>query len=617
MAKDKTLEVILEIRDKFSKVLDKFESQSKSSVGKVSSVVTAASTAFMALTKGIELAGRAFRGIVSIGQRVASEFMATAESLDRIVKVSQRIGLVPQALRELRFAAQQSGVDARTLDMALQRMTRRIGELAKMGRGEAKPALEALGLTVRDFIGLRPDEQFEKVADALASVEDRSERLSLAFKFFDSEGTAVLQMMQRGSAGVRDLREEYRRLAGVFTEEDFGRVTEFNDALNKIATAFRSIKERIVVETAPALSDFAGKFTDFILAAKNNFTAALDVLFRGSVDLFAAIGVSTGEIFMAGMVRGLKAAAPSLAKAFFDIYASIMQLVANAGIPGISGAAGKAAKGLPLLGQAAAAYLDASIAPTMAGDKSVFIATERGLIRVKNALVSLGAEFDAFSRKYSKPAFIGPFQLYGPSMPEYAGPPAPGGDVAGEPSSGGTGGTGQAKMVNAYRQTSSILKDISQGAASTMASVFNVSFFDPMTKRFRELQDFGMSAIQSLLSGLGNLMSQLGFRILSSAFSSALFGPTHGQTEWANTQKTRGSLGLPTSGYTGGGPSYFVNPGGGSMGGGPPVVVNYTINAADARGVKRAMEQERSRIINLARSDGGVRSAIKNAAMGR
>jgi hypothetical protein len=44
------------------------------------------------------------------------------------------------ALQELRFAAKASGIEHQTLDMALQRFTRRAAEAAQ-GTGEAKDAL--------------------------------------------------------------------------------------------------------------------------------------------------------------------------------------------------------------------------------------------------------------------------------------------------------------------------------------------------------------------------------------------------------------------------------------------------------------------------------------------
>jgi hypothetical protein len=57
-----------------------------------------------------------------------------------------------EALQELRFAAKASGVEQQTLDMALQRFTRRAAEAAQ-GTGEAKDALAQMGIALRDQSG--------------------------------------------------------------------------------------------------------------------------------------------------------------------------------------------------------------------------------------------------------------------------------------------------------------------------------------------------------------------------------------------------------------------------------------------------------------------------------
>jgi hypothetical protein len=71
---------------------------------------------------------------------------------DAIGKTADKIGVGVEALQELRFAAKASGVEQQTLDMALQRFTRRAAEAAQ-GTGEAKDALAQMGIALRDQSG--------------------------------------------------------------------------------------------------------------------------------------------------------------------------------------------------------------------------------------------------------------------------------------------------------------------------------------------------------------------------------------------------------------------------------------------------------------------------------
>src|ERR671919_2634561 len=100
---------------------------------------------------------------------------------DAIGKTADKIGVGVEALQELRFAAKASGVEQQTLDMALQRFTRRAAEAAN-GTGEAKDALAQMGIALRDQSGnlRRSDALLSDVADAFARIEDPAERVRLA-----------------------------------------------------------------------------------------------------------------------------------------------------------------------------------------------------------------------------------------------------------------------------------------------------------------------------------------------------------------------------------------------------------------------------------------------------
>lgn len=149
----------------------------------------------------------AVRGIVRSIDRILTKFDALANTADKL-------GLTTEALQEMRFAAERSGLTIQNFDLAFQRFTRRAAEAAA-GTGEAKAALQELGFTLDDLRSKSPDELFTQAADALADVERESERLRLAFKLFDSEGVAVVNMVEN----LRELRQEARDLGVVLSDD--------------------------------------------------------------------------------------------------------------------------------------------------------------------------------------------------------------------------------------------------------------------------------------------------------------------------------------------------------------------------------------------------------------
>ena len=137
------------------------------------------------LRTGIRTLGGALIGVATVGG-LGALIDRSISAADAIGKTADKIGVGVEALQELRFAAKASGVEQQTLDMALQRFTRRAAEAAQ-GTGEAKDALAQMGIALRDQSGnLRSSEDLlGDVADAFARIEDPAERVRLAFKLFD------------------------------------------------------------------------------------------------------------------------------------------------------------------------------------------------------------------------------------------------------------------------------------------------------------------------------------------------------------------------------------------------------------------------------------------------
>src|SRR5919106_455892 len=176
----------------------------------------------------------------------------------RSARPRTRSGSASRPLRELRFAAKASGVEQQTLDMALQRFTRRAAEAAQ-GTGEAKDALAQLGITLRDQDGhlRRSEDLLADVADAFAGIEDPAERVRLAFKLFDSEGVELVNLLADGSSALEEMRERARDLGIVLDEHlvrDAERARTELDTLSQVISANLT---RAALEAAPIIADLS------------------------------------------------------------------------------------------------------------------------------------------------------------------------------------------------------------------------------------------------------------------------------------------------------------------------------------------------------------------------
>ena len=201
---------------------------------------------------GLRSAFATFAGITGVGA-LANQFAATARSIDQLGKVSLKLGIATEQLASLRFAAEMSGVATNTLDMALQRMTRRVSEAA-IGTGEAQGALKELGLDARALASQAPDKIFMRVVEALNKVKSESDKVRLAFKLFDSEGVGLLQLIKEGPSSIRSLMSEAKASGIAPDQSEVDRTTKFVDEWTRLANATRGLKEQLTIAIAPSVT---------------------------------------------------------------------------------------------------------------------------------------------------------------------------------------------------------------------------------------------------------------------------------------------------------------------------------------------------------------------------
>ncbi|MET0101841.1 MAG: hypothetical protein ABW078_08950 [Sedimenticola sp.] len=173
---------------------------------------------------------------------------------DSLAKLEDRLGILPEKLSALDYAAKRANVNFNTLTIGMQRMTRRVAEAAK-GTGEAKGAIEELGLSAEELAQLSPDEQFIRIAEAISQVGSTSDRVRLAMKLFDSEGVKLLQTMTDGAQGIRNLMAEAEALGVTVSSETAKQAALFNDQLAELQATAEGLGRSLAEKAIPKLTE--------------------------------------------------------------------------------------------------------------------------------------------------------------------------------------------------------------------------------------------------------------------------------------------------------------------------------------------------------------------------
>jgi len=254
-------------------------------------------------------------GVAAAGMAVAS-VKAFADAGDAALEMSQRTGLSTEAISELSHAADMSGTSIEGLEVSVRRMQQTIFD-AEQGTGEAVDALGQLGFKIEDLAGLAPEEQFNRLAGAVANIEDPTRKAALAVDIFGRSGTSMLPMLADGAAGLEAMRQEARDLGIVIGQEAAEAADRFNDNLVSLGAAFDGIKFQVAQELLPTLDalvvsisaglpmaiemlkpalGFLGDALKFIAGDAANLKTNLDILSGGHEELARAIGITSEEM---------------------------------------------------------------------------------------------------------------------------------------------------------------------------------------------------------------------------------------------------------------------------------------------------------------------------------
>jgi hypothetical protein len=233
------------MRDKITEPLRRAEKRMELFGEKVKEIGSAVAMAGAAVT--------AFGGAI-VGAAAAS-VAAFAKIAGDFSDLAAQTGLTAELMSELETALKDAGSSVEEFSKSVVKLRRFISEAAQ-GTTSAVEALDRLGLSAEDLIGLSADEQFLRIADALSKVKNPTDRLALAMELFGKSAYKMLPVLEAGGAGI----EEFRRKA---REMGFSLSGETADAADALGTQIEVLQDqfgRIAVAIGEALLPVANAF---------------------------------------------------------------------------------------------------------------------------------------------------------------------------------------------------------------------------------------------------------------------------------------------------------------------------------------------------------------------
>jgi DNA segregation ATPase FtsK/SpoIIIE-like protein len=257
-------EIVVGAKDMASRVLDGISN----SLTNVTKTAASLGPAVAGIGAGIAAAAGA---MASVGV-AASYIKGAADEIDALSKVAIGLGESTGDLQAFQFAMKEAGgIDPTASVTALQKIRTSLGQA--VAGGTTSTAFEQLQLDAEALTMQGPIEQFKAVRDALAAVENSTERNKLAQELLGKSAADLLPALQVNAEAFAESEAAAKQFGLAVSDEQAAAIGQMNDAFGRVEMAIQGILNQLAGEFAPVVN--------LILSELEQFAPAVNMMLDG------------------------------------------------------------------------------------------------------------------------------------------------------------------------------------------------------------------------------------------------------------------------------------------------------------------------------------------------
>jgi hypothetical protein len=183
--------------------------------------------------------------------------MKSAETADRVDKLSAKIGISKQSFQEWDYILGQNGMDAEKLQVGVKTLVSQM-DAAASGSANATEAFGKLGLKWTDNTGKLKSQEvmMNEAIMALANMQNGTEKARLATELFGKAGIEMMPMLNNGAQGITDLKDRAHELGLILSDETVNAGVVLGDTMDDVKDSFGAIVTKIGAEVMPVVQAF-------------------------------------------------------------------------------------------------------------------------------------------------------------------------------------------------------------------------------------------------------------------------------------------------------------------------------------------------------------------------
>ncbi|WP_350635639.1 hypothetical protein [Pseudoalteromonas sp. GW168-MNA-CIBAN-0100] len=244
-----------------------FKSSLETASGNAQTFAKNTNTAMTDSKKSVKILQGAVAGLALTiaGSSVAVLKLAAdnAQAVTEMDRVAKSMDVNTTRFDKLAFAASQYGVGQDDFTQLLSDTSERITELVTIGSGEALDMFEQLNISVDEFKGLKPDEMFLKMMEALSQVSSQTERNLYLQQIAGDTGQRLSEVAEDGAKSFVELANSMGDYGGALSEDMIKESKELDKILKTLSATGSITLRNSLISLTPVVKEVSEYFEDW------------------------------------------------------------------------------------------------------------------------------------------------------------------------------------------------------------------------------------------------------------------------------------------------------------------------------------------------------------------
>lgn len=260
-------------------------------------------------------------GAIATGKAFIDATNDVATYGDTVDKESQKMHISAEAYQEWDFILQHAGTSVDGMKTAMKTLTAQVES--------GSDAFEALGLSTEQIANMSQEELFGAVISGLQSIEDETERTTLAQSLLGRSSVEMTALFNMSAEETEELRNQVHELGGVMSDEAVKASADYTDSVTNLKTSFTGLKRNLMSDFLPSIT----KTMDGLSKVFSGDESGIGMIQEGITSLISNVTALAPQFFtlaqtlIFSMLQGFAPMLPQLTETLFSIVIQAITLL--------------------------------------------------------------------------------------------------------------------------------------------------------------------------------------------------------------------------------------------------------------------------------------------------